>query len=792
MKSIRSSFFLLNILMQFAVQLLAQDSLLTPRHYQTLTEDGAWCWFSDPRSVYIEGKQKQVITGWVSKEGNIIVASMNLETGKVFEKTLHSNFNKDDHANPSFLILPDKHLMIFYSSHSVPGNKIIHLTTRNPEDITEWEGAQDITTNTIGKSSFCYTNPVMLSAENNRIYLFWRGGNYKPTFSFTDDFGKTWSNAETLVQSEAIDLIRPYMKVASNGIDEIHFAFTDGHPRNEPLNSIYYMKYKKGKFFKADGTQIGEMNHLPIKHELTDVVYNAQQVYSTTGNGVRSWIWDVAFESNGNPVIAYTLLPEETLHKYFYARFNGKSWDNYFVSNAGKSFSRLKLTKEQRDPEPHYSGGIYLDHQNPAKVYLSKPIKDVFEIFKYTTNDFGKTWSGIQLTHNSLKDNIRPYVVRFAPENISPRVLWMYGDYEHYTNFSTGIKTDEQNLKPSNKFTEDAVRNVMKSVADWQLQEPLRYDLTDWTNGALFAGMVEWAKISGEEKYFNWLIDIGNKARWRLGNRTYHADDHCVGQLYIELFRKYGDNKMINPLKSHFDWIIGNPSKISLKFQSDSVTRCTDRWSWCDAIFMGPTVWTKLASITGKKKYLDFMETEFRYTTEYLYDKDEHLYFRDDTYFDQKEANGKKVFWGRGNGWVVAGLATILKELPKDYPTRSYFENIFKQMCEKLLSLQDSKGYWHASLLDPDSYPTPETSASSFYIYAMAWGINNGYLDSEKYLPAVTKGWLAIVDCVHPDGKLGWVQPIGASPKKVAYDMTEVYGVGAFLLAGTEVIKLVK
>ncbi|MFA7419469.1 MAG: glycoside hydrolase family 88 protein [Melioribacteraceae bacterium] len=792
MKSVCSSFHLLQFLLLFAVQLLAQDSLLTSRHYQTLTEDGAWCWFSDPRSVYLEGIQKQIITGWVSKEGNIVVASMNSETGKTFQKVLHSNFNRDDHANPSFLILPDKRLMIFYSSHSVPGNKIIHLTTRNPEDITEWEDAKDITTNTIGKSSFCYTNPVMLSAENNRVYLFWRGGNYKPTFSFTDDFGKTWSNAQTLVQSENIDLIRPYMKVASNGIDEIHFAFTDGHPRNEPLNSIYYMKYKKGKFFKADGTQIGDASHLPIKHEITDVVFNAQHNFTATGNGVRAWIWDVAFENNGNPVLVYSLLPEETLHRYFYARFNGKSWDNYFISNAGKSFPRLNLTKEQRDPEPHYSGGIYLDHQNPANVYLSKPVKDVFEIFKYSTSDFGKSWSGTQLTHNSLKNNVRPYVVRFAPESISPRVLWMHGDYEHYTNFSTGIKTDKQNLKPSNKFTQADVRNVMKSVADWQLQEPLHYDLTDWTNGALFAGMVEWAKISGEEKYFNWLIDIGNKARWRLGNRTYHADDHCVAQMYIELFRKYGDNKMINPLKSHFDWIIGNPSKISLKFQSDSVTRCTDRWSWCDAIFMGPTVWTKLASITGKKKYLDFMESEFRFTTEYLYDKDEHLYFRDDTFFEQKEANGKKVFWGRGNGWVVAGLATILKELPKNYPSRSYFENIYKQMCEKLLTLQDSKGYWHASLLDPDSYPTPETSASSFYIYAMAWGINYGHLDSGKYLPAVIKGWQAIVDCAHPDGKLGWVQPIGASPKKVTYDMTEVYGVGAFLLAGTEVIKLVK
>lgn len=783
---------ILLIIVLINLPLQGQERILTTRHYQTISEDGAWCWFSDPRSIYVEGKYKQIITGYVTKDGSIIASSLNIETGDKIEKLINPAFEKDDHAAPSFLLLPDKRIMIFYSRHGGKGSKIYYAATKQPEDISEWEETKNITENTPGESGFTYTNPVMLKGEKNRIYLFWRGGNYQPSFAFSDDLGKTWSKPVTLIQSSELNLKRPYIKICSNNIDEIHFAFTDGHPRNEPLNSIYYMKYKKGEFYKADGTKIGSMSALPIKHETTDKVYDARDYYQKTGNGVRAWIWDIALDGKGFPVLAYTRLPEETTHNYYYALFNGSNWEDNKITGAGRFFTRMTTTKSEREPEPHYSGGISIDSQNPSIVYLSKAVNDVFEIEKWSTSDNGKTWTNEALTRNSLKDNVRPYVVRNAPSSITPRVLWMYGDYRHYTDFATIIKSNLLNKKPSDEFSSTAVFAALESVARWQIQEPLRWNLTDWTNGALFAGMAEWAKIARDDKYFNWLLDKGNKNRWNLGDRTYMADDHCVGQMYIELYRKYGDKKMISRVKNQFDWIIGNPSKISLKFQSDSVTYCTDRWSWCDAIFMGPTVWAKLATVTGQKKYLDFMESEFKATTEHLYDKEEHLYFRDDRFIGQKEANGKKVFWGRGNGWVFAGLSVILKELPKDYPQRKYFEQIYIDMAEKIASLQDTKGYWHASLLDPDSYPVPETSASSFYVFGLTWGINNGYLDAAKYKPVVEKGWKALINTIHPDGKLGFVQPIGESPKSVTEDMTEVYGVGAFLLAGTEILKLIK
>lgn len=355
--------------------------------------------------------------------------------------------------------------------------------------------------------------------------------------------------------------------------------------------------------------------------------------------------------------------------------------------------------------------------------------------------------------------------------------------------------------KPASPFKADMnvkdIKAILKSVADWQINTPLTHGLADWTNGALYAGMIEWAGIAGDSKYYDWLKDIAVKNKWSYNVRTnplgrYHADDYCVGQTYVELYRKYHDKNMIKPMSDYFDRILKDPAKGDLKFVNTKDYWSTQRWSWCDALFMGPTVWAKMAKVTGKMAYLDFMFQEYKASTDYLYDKDEDLYFRDSSYFTKKENNGKKVFWGRGNGWVFAGLPIIIRELPKKYAEKPYFVNIYKRMAAKLLSIQDANGYWHASLLDPESYPNPEMSATAFFVFGFAWGIDNGYLDKETYLPAVIKGWKAMVNAVWPDGKVGFIQPVGADPKAVTSEMTEVYGVGGFLFAGTEITKLIE
>lgn len=183
------------------------------------------------------------------------------------------------------------------------------------------------------------------------------------------------------------------------------------------------------------------------------------------------------------------------------------------------------------------------------------------------------------------------------------------------------------------------------------------------------------------------------------------------------------------------------------------------------------------------------MMTEFKATTDFLFDKKENLYYRDQRYISELD-NGMKIFWSRGNGWVFAGLTNIMNELNPKSKEYKYFLKIYKQMAEKLVKIQTPEGHWAMSLLGQAFYPTPETSGSSFYIYGLAWGINNGILDKVIYQPAVTKGWNAIVNHVTEHGMLGYVQPIGAAPGKAWADKTEVYGTGAFLSAGSEVYKL--
>jgi hypothetical protein len=205
---------------------------------------------------------------------------------------------------------------------------------------------------------------------------------------------------------------------------------------------------------------------------------------------------------------------------------------------------------------------------------------------------------------------------------------------------------------------------------------------------------------------------------------------------------------------------------------------------------MAPPAWMRLYAATGDERYLNFAVKNWWRTADYLYDGREHLFFRDSSYFPKREADGAKVFWSRGNGWVMAGLVRLLQYLPANHPSRPGFEAIFRDMAGAVLACQQQDGLWRSSLLDPQSYPLRETSGSGFFTYALAWGVNQGLLDRARFEPSVLKAWPALAQCVDSAGRLTHVQPIGADPRKFSEDSTEVYGVGAFLLAGSEVYRL--
>ena len=347
------------------------------------------------------------------------------------------------------------------------------------------------------------------------------------------------------------------------------------------------------------------------------------------------------------------------------------------------------------------------------------------------------------------------------------------------------VSVQAQSLRP------DSIFDQMKKVADWQWKtletDGWKNPKKDWTSGAMYTGMMAFAKLANTDTYYQKLIQVGEDNKWKIGHYRHFADDYCVGQLYSELYSIYKRPEYIADFKSLADSVVILPHAESLEWKKSIQLR---EWAWCDALFMGPPALAYLTQATGDTKYLDKASELWWKTTAYLYDKDEHLFYRDSRYFDKKEKNGAKVFWGRGNGWVIAGLVRVLANMPQSHPDYKHFVKLYKDMSRRLAKLQQPDGTWHASLLDPESYPSKETSGTGFITYAIAWGVNNELLPYRKYESTLGKAWAALSTSVHADGKLGYVQAQGAAPDKVGYDDTDVYGVGAFLLAGTELFKL--
>jgi len=356
--------------------------------------------------------------------------------------------------------------------------------------------------------------------------------------------------------------------------------------------------------------------------------------------------------------------------------------------------------------------------------------------------------------------------------------------------FLTTITHEKSNAQ--NNFRADSTLQIMKKVANWQLntwqKEGMRWPKYDWTNGAAYAGFMALNEIANDPEYSKAMYQIGEDLNWNTGPRRTMADDYCVAQMFSQMYSLYQQPKMIEHFKHQADSIIAMPHTESLEWKDNVHLK---EWAWCDALFMGPPALAYLSTATGDQKYLDIASKLWWKTTDYLFDSSENLYFRDSRYFDKREANGKKMFWSRGNGWVMGGLVRMLENMPADYPHRPRFIELYKKMAEKIASLQSDDGSWHASLLDAASYPAKETSGTGFYCYALAWGVNHNLLSYEKYNPVISKAWEALTSSVHSNGKLGNVQQIGAQPESVDSNSTEVYGVGAFLLAGSQMIDMI-
>lgn len=316
--------------------------------------------------------------------------------------------------------------------------------------------------------------------------------------------------------------------------------------------------------------------------------------------------------------------------------------------------------------------------------------------------------------------------------------------------------------------------------------------------------MLRWGETRNDQQYIQAVRNLSAINEWRVGPRFYHADDHAMGSVYMDLYERYNKPYMIENLKQTFDWVLANPSDRTLEFEGHEkevmLTAhrkfedpwCTERWCWADAIFMSPPVWAQLSQITGNKSYLEFMDKEFWATTDYLYSTEESLYLRDSRYFTRKDSNGKLIYWGRGNGWVLAGIARLIPYLPEDFENRAKYVQLFKDMSKHIQAAQNPDGSWPSSLLDTSMEPVPESSGTGLLAFGLAWGINNGLLDPKVYTPTVKKAWESLVNSVDENGRLGWVQQVAFAPGSATAKDTELYGTGALLLAAAEITVLLE
>ena len=299
------------------------------------------------------------------------------------------------------------------------------------------------------------------------------------------------------------------------------------------------------------------------------------------------------------------------------------------------------------------------------------------------------------------------------------------------------------NLSPA--MEPAAIQRAMHAVADWQIAHSANKVNQDWTYAPLYLGLLAASETTHDRKYHDFVLQTSERFHWKLwANRPLHADDEAIGQAYEALYAEKSDPVRIADTRATFDRLVerkDDPAK--------------ELWWWCDALFMAPAGLARMSALTGDHKYIDAMNREWALTQAKLYDPQEHLFFRDATFLQKTEKNGRKLFWGRGNGWVLAGLVDVIRVLPEKDPARVRYIQLYREMAARIAGLQQADGLWRTGLLDPDAYTLPEVSGSAFFTYAFAWGVNEDILDRATYAPIAEHAWAGMLHHIYADGRLG-------------------------------------
>src|SRR5574344_13517 len=425
-------------------------TVITTNAQTTIAEEGAWCWFADPRALRITnsipGGTKDVdrnIMGYIDRHGSIKLTQVDWKTETTEDVLVRSYFQPDDHTKPSFIPLPDGRILVFYSRHSAEPCFYYRVSLK-AGDATQW--GTEYKLNNPNKTT--YPNPFILSDDPTHIYLCWRGIGWHPTIaklSMPDAEGKSdylWGPYQMLQSTGA----RPYAKYFSNGKDKIYVAYTTGHPDNEYPNWLYMNAFDVNtkQLQDIDGDSLSTIGSDKLFQVAKTDAYLAaypKTVVDHTATS-RDWIWNMAIDYDNNPVIGMVKINQDrTDHNYYYARWTGTEWQQAFIANAGGHFHLSEGT------EMCYSGGMAIDRDDPKQVYCSVPVNGVYEIWHYTLDDNLYVVGKEAITQNSTKNNVRPFVIE-GTQDSKLRLIWMQGDYYYWMvnkrfpmGFSTAVKT---------------------------------------------------------------------------------------------------------------------------------------------------------------------------------------------------------------------------------------------------------------------------------------------------------------------------------------------------------------
>ncbi|TCJ95867.1 rhamnogalacturonyl hydrolase YesR [Volucribacter psittacicida] len=335
-------------------------------------------------------------------------------------------------------------------------------------------------------------------------------------------------------------------------------------------------------------------------------------------------------------------------------------------------------------------------------------------------------------------------------------------------------------------------RQLMKAVYQWQRQNQTRSVIrrsgktrfikdTDWERGVFWSCVAAAWKATEDKDYLDGVLNYTLHTGFRTGPNARFADDLVCSQGYLDVYPLINQAEALEPTINFINDMVDNPKA------------GREDWWWCDSLFMAPPAFVALAKQTGEKKYLDYMDQAWWDSVSHLQDPETGLFYRDHRYIpdgkggELREQNGEKVFWSRGIGWVIAAIPRLLQHTDDTFSQRDRYLALYKQLAEQVIKYQHQDGFWRASLLDPTSFPAPESSATALFCYALAWGVNHEILDKQIYLPVVELAWKALQSAVHSDGMIGWVQLPAFNPRDVKFEHNIDYGAGAFLLAGSEV-----